>query len=229
MEQIRAACSIFTLMTIDTKGKSALPVVDMKTTRTYTMRARAAAVEDTRARIQEALFDLGTQRLFPDISLDDVARAAGVSVQTVLRHFGSRADLIEAAIDFAIDRVASERPKPVGDVDAAMAALVDHYEQLGDIAMLMLAQEKSDPQVGRLTERGRRMHREWVAEVFAAPVGGDERTIDLLVVATDIYTWKLLRHDRGLTRSQTQERMTALVEAVLATRQHQTDQIDRKR
>jgi len=188
----------------------------MKTSRTYTMRARASAVEDTRARIQVALFELGTQRLFPDISLDDVARAAGVSVQTVLRHFGSRADLIEAAIDFAIARVASERMAPIGDVDAAMSALLDHHEQRGDIAILMLAQEKSDAQVGRLTERGRQMHRAWVTQVFAPLVDGDERSIDLLVVATDVYTWKLLRHDRGLTRSQTQERMTALVGAVLS-------------
>ncbi|WP_322938117.1 TetR/AcrR family transcriptional regulator [Nocardioides bizhenqiangii] len=204
-------------VTIDIKDRLALPVTNMKTTRTYTMRARAAAVEDTRARIQGALFELGTQRLFPDISLDDVARAAGVSVQTVLRHFGSRADLIEAAIDYAIDRIADERPAPVGEVDAAMAVLVDHYEQRGDIAMLMLAQEKSDPQVGRLTERGRRMHRDWVGAVFEPLIGRDEQTIDLLVVATDVYTWKLLRHDRGLSRPKTQERMTALVEAVLAT------------
>ncbi len=188
------------------------------------MRARAAAVEDTRVRIQEALFELGNQRLFPDISLEDVARKADVSVQTVLRHFGSRADLIEAAIDFAISRVTSERRAPVGDVDTAMTALLDHHEQRGDIAILMLAQEKTDPQVGRLTERGRQMHRDWVRTVFAPLVDDDddddEQTIDLLVVATDVYTWKLLRQDRGLTRSQTQERMTALVGAVLATGRH---------
>jgi hypothetical protein len=43
-----------------------------------------------------------------------------------------------------------------------------------------------------------------------------DEAIDLLVVATDVYTWKLLRHDRGLSRSATQERMRALVDAVLA-------------
>jgi hypothetical protein len=55
-----------------------------------------------------------------------------------------------------------------------------------------------------------------VTEVFAPLVDDNERTIDLLVVATDIYTWKLLRHDRALTRPQTQERMAALVAAVLS-------------
>ena len=74
----------------------------MKTTRSYTMGARAEAVAETRRRIIEALFELGRERMFPDISLDDVAAAAGVSVQTILRHFKSRAGLIEATMDHAI-------------------------------------------------------------------------------------------------------------------------------
>src|SRR4249920_955151 len=100
----------------------------MKTTRTYTMTARAEAADATRARIREALFELGTTRMFTEISLEDVARAAGVSVQTVLRHYGSRAALIESNIDYALGRVAHERVAPEGDVDAALAVLVDHYE-----------------------------------------------------------------------------------------------------
>ena len=73
----------------------------MKTTRSYTMGARAEAVAETRRRIVEAFFDLGRERMFPDVSLDDVAAAAGVSVQTILRHFKSRAGLTEATMDHA--------------------------------------------------------------------------------------------------------------------------------
>ena len=130
----------------------------MKTKRTYTMGARAQAVEDTRTRIREALFELGTARVFSEISLEDVAHEAGVSVQTVLRHFGSRSALIESNIDYAIGRVAHERLAPEGDIDAAVSVLIDHYELRGDTVMLMLAQEASDEQVHRLTENGRRMH-----------------------------------------------------------------------
>jgi len=43
-----------------------------------------------------------------------------------------------------------------------------------------------------------------------------EALADLLVVGTDLYTWVLLRRDRGLTRAQTEQRMIMLVEAVLA-------------
>jgi hypothetical protein len=38
---------------------------------------------------------------------------------------------------------------------------------------------------------------------------------DLLVVATDLYTWKLLRRDAGLDPRTTQERMLRLARAVL--------------
>jgi AcrR family transcriptional regulator len=203
-------------------------VTDMNTKRSYTMGARAQAVEETRRRIQEALFDLCRSRMFPEISLEDVAREAGVSVQTVLRQFGSRAGLIEANIAYSIDRVTEERAAPVGDVDSALRVLLDHYELRGDTAMLMLAQESSDPQVGMITERGRRMHRTWVENVFAPFAAPNDGLNDLLVVATDVYTWKLLRRDRGLSRAQTEQRMKALVGAVLATARKEARQEPQK-
>lgn len=182
------------------------------------MGARAQAVEDTRERIREALFTLGTAQVFSEISLDDVAQEAGVSVQTVLRHFGSRATLIESNIEYAIDRVARERVAPDGDPDAALTVLVDHYELRGDTALLMLAQEANDAQVRRLTEHGRRMHRDWVRSTYAGVVEGREDLLDLLVVATDVYAWKLMRRDRGYSRATTEDRMRALVRAVVDDR-----------
>ena len=51
------------------------------------------------------------------------------------------------------------------------------------------------------------MHREWVQTVFApylpAAEAAREARVDLLVVATDVYTWKQLRRDRGLDRGTT--------------------------
>ena len=64
---------------------------DMNSTRPYTMTTRARAVEETRARIIDACVALHGERPVTDIALDDIAGRAGVSVQTVLRHFGSRA------------------------------------------------------------------------------------------------------------------------------------------
>jgi AcrR family transcriptional regulator len=177
----------------------------MKTTRSYTMGARAEAVAQTRRRIIEALFEIGRERMLPDISLDDVAATADVSVQTILRHFKSRAGLVEATMDHAIATVTEERHAPVGDVGAAVAVIVGHYEDRGQTALLMLAQESSDPQVAELTRRGRAMHRAWVREVLAPSAGPRDPLIDLLVVATDVYTWKLLRIDRRYSRARTEQ------------------------
>ncbi len=181
------------------------------------MGARAAAVEDTRRRILQSTFDLATDRKIADISLEDVAGGAGVSVQTVLRRFGSRADLIDAAFAFAQDQVVEERRAPVGDAAAAVRVVVDHYERRGDTSLLMLAQEDSDPLARRVTDQGKRLHRAWIAEVFGPLVDDDEVLLDLLVVATDVYTWKLLRRDRELSRANTEARMKTLVASVLAT------------
>jgi AcrR family transcriptional regulator len=180
------------------------------------MGARAEAVAHTRQRIVEALFELGRERMFPEISLDDVAAAAGVSVQTILRHFQSRAGLAEATMDHAIAAVTQERTAPVGDVDAAVRVIVDHYEDRGQTALLMLAQEMSDPQVAELVRRGRTMHRTWVVEVFAPFAGPRDPLIDLLVVATDVYTWKLLRLDRRYSRARTEQLIHRMVAALLA-------------
>lgn len=190
----------------------------MKTTRTYTMTARAEAAERTRVGILDAAVHLATTRLLADISLEDIASEAGVSVQTVLRRFGSRAGLIDAATAHAGREVAEERLAPVGDVMAAVEVVVAHYERRGDGVILLLAQETTDPQVRRITDNGRRLHREWVETVFApylpAPPAARGALVDLLAVATDVYTWKVLRRDRGLDRTATEHRIHQLVSAL---------------
>jgi AcrR family transcriptional regulator len=193
----------------------------MTSTRSYTMTSRARSVEETRHRILEASVDLHGERLVTDISLDDVADRAGVSVQTVLRHFGSRAGLFDATVVYVNDQVAAERRAPVGDVPAALRILTDHYEKRGDMALMMLAQETTYDHVRAMSERGKETHRAWVAEVFALDlepltVSAREELLDLLVVATDVYTWKLLRRDAGHSRAVTEHRMNTLVSALLA-------------
>jgi AcrR family transcriptional regulator len=193
----------------------------MKTSRPYTMRVRAAAVEETRRRILHATFDLAADRILSDISLEDVGRQAGVSVQTVLRHFGTRSGLFAATSEYGAALVAEERRAPAGDVPQALRLLLDHYERRGDATVLMLAQEAGDPTIGTVVERGRVVHRSWVAATFGdrleglAPEERDQALV-LLGVATDVYTWKQLRRDLGLSRPLTESRMTDLVTAVLA-------------
>ncbi|GAB3653477.1 hypothetical protein GCM10027596_03960 [Nocardioides korecus] len=189
----------------------------MKSTRRYTMTARAAAVAETRTRLMRATFELSHDHLMRDITLEAVAGRAGVSVQTLLRQFGSRDGLLEATREFARAEIREERQTPVGDVEAAVRVVVDHYEVRGDLVLLLLAQESTDAMVRSITGSGREVHRTWVREVFAPYLDEDDGTrLDLLVVATDLFTWKLLRRDRRHSRAVTEARMRTLVAAVLA-------------
>jgi AcrR family transcriptional regulator len=194
-------------------------VIAMKSTRRYTMTTRAEAAERTRLRILDAAVALADTKLLADILLDDIAIEAGVSVQTLLRRFGSRAGLLDAAREHAMSRVTEERRTPVGDVDAAVRTVLDHYEQRGDGVVLMLAQEHADAAIRTITTGGRALHRSWVADAFAPylPEDAEEREalVDLLAVATDVYTWKQLRRDGGLSRARTEARMNRLVRALL--------------
>ena len=186
----------------------------MKTTRPYTMTARAEATEATRRRIQDAAIDLAGERPFAEITLDAVADRAGVSVKTVLRQFGCRDGLLTTAMQAAMADTESERRTVPGDAAAAVRVVVDHYETRGRTALLMLAQEDHDDFARTATSRGKAMHRDWVREAFS-PATEDEALLDLLVVATDVYAWKLLRLDRGHSRAVTETRMHDLVRALL--------------
>lgn len=198
----------------------ALTDVAMKTTRPYVMRARAAAAEETRLRILRAVIDATSDQPIASIALADVAERADVSVQTVLRQFGNRDGLLDAATDLAAKEIVEERATPPGDVEGAVQVLFDHYEARGDGAIQLLAQESWDERASRITDTGRALHRRWVEDAFA-PLIADradaERSelIDLLVVATDVYTWKLLRRDRGLSRTAAQRRVLRMINSIL--------------
>jgi hypothetical protein len=106
--------------------------------------------------------------------------------------------------------------------------LLDHYELRGDVALLMLAQESAHDHIRRMCDAGRDLHRLWVEGVFApylaplTPARREELT-DLLVVATDVYAWKLLRRDRGLSCKDTEHRITTLVTALLPAANRKRD------
>ena len=139
----------FMIIAVDTNIDFVLTDTNMNARRGYTMTARAQAVEATRTSILDAVIELARERLLPDIALDDVAARAGVSVQTVLRHFGSRDALFDAAIAHGQLAAAEERRAPRGDVEQALRVLMDHYEKQGRGVLLLLAQEQVGPSGAR--------------------------------------------------------------------------------
>jgi AcrR family transcriptional regulator len=189
----------------------------MKTRRPYTMRARAVASEATRRRILETVAGLLKTRFRSEIRLEDVAAGAEVTVQTVLNLFGSRSALLDQALAELLRELRAQRLRAEpGDVEGAIAALVDHYEQFGDLVIRNLA-EQADPE---LNETGRAGHRQWVQRQFTSHIGslsekGRRSLVDKLVCVCDVYTWKLLRRDMGRSRPETDATILGLVNAIV--------------
>ncbi|SFR93262.1 transcriptional regulator, TetR family [Microbacterium sp. cf046] len=197
------------------------PPTEVSSPRPYRMRARAEGASRTRARVITAVIELANEKPVAAITLPLIADRAGVAVQTVLRQFGSRERLIDEAAGTARAEVLAERSADPHDVDGSLDALVAHYEARGDGVLLLLGQESWDQTAATITADGKSLHRDWVRRAFAhalSPLTEAEQdeALDLLVVATDVYAWKLLRRDRGLSRDDTAERMRRLAASVLS-------------
>lgn len=182
-----------------------------------TVRDQKAAA--TRQRILEVTRDLFTAT--SAFTLDEVARRAGTSVQTVLRAFGSKERLVVAAIGTIREDAPARGEVPTSMPDA-IDQLFDDYEEIGDRVIRLLSEEDRVPEFAAVAETGRAQHREWVETAFAPrlytlPSRERRDATTALVAATDVYVWKLLRRDLGLDRSAAQTAVTRLVRGALST------------
>lgn len=182
------------------------------------MQARAAAAQQTRERIVDAAVELFLTRWYDEVTLRDVASSSGVALQTVVNHFGSKDQLVAEAVDRLHARVEAQRGAATpDDLEGALSILVEHYELTGDAAIRALAMEERVPALHPVLDRGRRFHRAWVERIFASalarPATGPqhERALAARVAALDVYVWKLLRRDVGLSPAATAQVMHALV------------------
>lgn len=186
------------------------------------MAARAQAAAQTRQRILEAATRLVGERFYDEVSLSDIAREAGVAVQTVLRQFGSKEGLTEAAVARGTAQVRRQRwAAAPGDLAAAVRGLAEHYEAWGERSLRFLAQEQRIAAMRRVTDAGRALHHAWVDHAFGprlqrASGAARTRLRARLVAATDVYVWKILRRDLGLDARATEATLRELVAAIVA-------------
>lgn len=186
--------------------------------RTYDMTKRSNSVAKTKKRIIAAAEMLLTNGSLTDLTLHDIADNAGVTVQTVLRHMGSREGCLAAVAKVVLKRVDSQRghTEP-GDLDAAISSVLDHYEAESSLVLNLIEQAGTGEAFAtKAVESGRIYHRNWVKRCFGPLVPELKSEItDALVAATDIYTWKLLRLDMGRSKKAARTVMNRLVRGIL--------------
>lgn len=188
--------------------------------RSYRLGARALAAEQTGERILEAFRRRIAIDWYDEITLEQIAGEAAVTVPTIIRRFGSKERLVEAAWARLNEEITARRTTTPGDLDGAVRAVIEDYEAVGDVIMRALMQEERIPALKRVNDRGRAFHRAWIEQSFApflselAPAARRQR-VDALVAATDLYTWKLVRRDMGRTPQQARDVMRQLIRGAL--------------
>jgi AcrR family transcriptional regulator len=185
--------------------------------RPYRMVARAEAARATANRVLDVALELFTDRPYEDVSVEEIAQRAEVTKRTVLRRFGSKEALFLAAMERGgREEMQARDEASVRDVPAAVANVVAHYERWGANRLRLLSQEDRIAVVAEDVEIGRRYHWSWVERTFAPLIAGlkgaaRRRRIAALVALTDVYTWKLLRRDLGLSQAETERTLAELI------------------
>lgn len=193
----------------------------MASKRPYRMTARAESAAATAEMILDAAEEVFDENPTEEFTLAKVAERSGVTVQTILRRFGNREGTIVATlIHVGLKMGADRQIEDGGEPKVAVEDLVDHYEKFGDRILRLLSEEERYPALKAMTDFGRGFHREWCEGAFADALVGArgarrDRRVAQFVAITDIYFWKLLRRDRGLSPRQTKLAMWELLEPLL--------------
>jgi AcrR family transcriptional regulator len=192
----------------------------MAGTRPYTKVARAETEERTRAALLDAAERLFFERGLEAMSLGAVAADAGVTKQTLLRHFGSKDGLLEHAFARAFDNVRDQRwDVPGDDVEQAVDNLLAHYDAVGGRALKIDAMAGVEAVAGWV-QRARELHHDWVDHAFGALLR-DSRSRDgarrraAVIALCDVHTWRLLSHDLGLARAEVRATLILAIRGLL--------------
>lgn len=114
--------------------------------RPYRSRLREEHAEETRDRILEATLGLMATGI-ASVSVPAVARAAGVSIPTVYRHFGTKAELLAALYPHLARRVGIGElalPTSVNDVGTLVRTIYARLDAFGDLARAAMASPASE-------------------------------------------------------------------------------------
>jgi AcrR family transcriptional regulator len=190
--------------------------------RPYRMSARADAAEETHERLLAAAWSHFATRPYQEVRLRDVAADAQVSAQTLHLRCGSKDQLFTAAFMwFGRQEMLRRDEASAGNVHKAVHVLFDRYETQGDAVLRLLSQEERIPAIRQMTDAGRAYHREWAGRTFEPILHGlrtsqREQRLAAIVVATDLLSWKLLRHDMQLERRAAERVVVEMLESLTA-------------
>ncbi|HZW42090.1 MAG TPA: TetR/AcrR family transcriptional regulator [Agromyces sp.] len=200
-------------------------------TRKYTQQARAAAADETRRRILDAMRDRLRAAPSEALSIERVAQEAGVARSTVYLVFGSKAGLFEALGQDLLERTGFQRivdalalPDAREAVKESLRAAAGVYAAERDVSRTIYSMWSLEPEAVRrafeVVERGRAEGQRRTAERLAdeghlRPDVTVEEAADILWVITSFETFDQLYTGRGLSEADTAARLVMMAERAL--------------
>jgi AcrR family transcriptional regulator len=190
--------------------------------RTYTLRKRAEAMEDTRRRITEAAVELHGSLGPAQTTISAVAEKAGVQRNTVYRHFPTEMDLFAACsghFDATHPPPDLEAWRAIEDPRERLSTALDQLYAFYETTDFMLSRVMRDePYVAAITPAldALRGHLAAAVDLLTEgwPVTKKRRPLLRTAVShtVDIHTWQSLVRDGGLRRSDAVDLAVAMVD-----------------
>jgi AcrR family transcriptional regulator len=182
-------------------------------TRRYEQRLRAQSAEETRRRVLDAVYDQLHEAPAQPVSVERIARTAGVARSTVYASFGSRAGLFDAFAADLLERGGFRRvldavadPDPRVTVRAGITGGVHTFAAHRDVFRALISMAELDPDaVGGAMQRSEQRRAKgmmWLARRLARDGALREgltakQAADRLWILTSFDAFDLLYNGRG--------------------------------
>jgi AcrR family transcriptional regulator len=189
---------------------------------------------ETRRRIMEATRQLIEQSRGQAVRLKDIAQASGVSRQAIYLHFGSRAGLMVATVQY-IDQVAGfvERTQHIREEEDSLAAMdlfvdfwADYVPTIYGLAKQLLVLRQTDEGAASAWDDRMDGLRNGVCRYLVARLEQDgrldpqwqtETAIDVLWTLISIQTWESLVIERGWSHELYTTKLKQMIKHILIT------------
>jgi AcrR family transcriptional regulator len=187
--------------------------------RPYRSDLRAEQAEETRGRILDAALRVMTTGL-ASLSIPAVAREAGVSVPTVYRHFGTKAELLAEMYPHAARRSGLDRlaiPTSIGDLRPSLRAFFEHLDAMDDMERAAMASPIAD-EVRHATMKGRFERIRRIGDTIEPPLSNadQDRITRLLVILTSSASLRMWRDHLGSSVDEAVDDIDWFVKAAIA-------------
>jgi AcrR family transcriptional regulator len=187
--------------------------------RAYSSELRVQHAENTRGRILDATVRV-MARGIASVSIPAVAREAGVSIPTVYRHFGTKADLLAAVYPHIERRAGFDQvvaPRSIDGLRDGVRSIFERLESFDDLARAAMASPAAE-ESRRLNMPDRLALTRRLADSIVPPLSkaDRDRIARLMVVLTASASLRMWRDHLGASVDQAADDVEWVVRAAIA-------------